>query len=95
MIETQKISFEYIKKRDYLASHEGMRFMLKKHVEKSTDEEGNEKSESFLKAIVWPEPLSYSKTDKSLMVEKNFPFTRDGKEEAVVWLNEMLPNYHK
>lgn len=76
MIETSAISFEYIKKVEYTGGYKGMRYMLKKTGENMT-------------AFAWPEPLCYAKADKESMIKKEFPLTREGKEEAVSWLNEI------
>ena len=76
MIEANKISIQYIKKVEYTGGYQGMRYMFKK----SGDEE--------MEVSVWPEPLCYAKADKETMIKKQFPLTLEGKEEAVVWLNE-------
>ena len=75
MIDTNRVSFDFIKKEVFTGSDEGMRYRL-------------EKSGDNIIARVWPEPYSYIKTDDALKVSETFPLTRDGKEEAVNWLNE-------
>ena len=77
MIEANKISIQYIKKVEYTGGYQGMRYMFKK----CGDEE--------MEVSVWPEPLCYAKADKETMIKKQFPLTLEGKEEAVVWLNEL------
>ncbi len=77
MIESNKISVAYIKKVEYTGGSCGMRYMMKK----SGDGE--------MEVSAWPEPLCYSKADKETMIKKNFPLTKEGKEEAVNWLNEL------
>lgn len=77
MIEANKISVQYIKKVEYTGGYKGMRYMFKK----SADAE--------MEVSVWPEPLCYAKADKDTMIKKQFPLTGEGKEEAVVWLNDL------
>lgn len=76
MIESNKISFQYIKKVEYTGGYKGMRYMLKKQGDN-------------IAVFAWPEPLCYSKADKETMIKKEFPLTPEGKEEAVIWLNEI------
>jgi hypothetical protein len=39
-------------------------------------------------ATVWPEPYSYAKTDKKLMLSENFEVSEEGFAKAVEWINE-------
>ena len=48
------LSMEYLKKTEFTACHQGMRYRL----EGITDEEGNKR----LKATVWPEPFNFFTT---------------------------------
>ncbi len=77
MIETNRISLAYIKKVEYTGGYKGMRYMFKKN------------AENEMEVSAWPEPLCYSKADKETMIKKQFPLTEEGKEEAVVWLNQL------
>ena len=77
MIESNKISVQYIKKVEYTGGYKGMRYMLKN----AGDGEMN--------VFAWPEPLCYAKAEKETMIKKQFPLTNEGKEEAVNWLNEI------
>lgn len=76
MIESNQISLQYIKKVEYTGGYKGMRYMLKKQGDGMT-------------VFAWPEPLCYAKADRETMIEKEFPLTPEGKEEAVNWLNEI------
>lgn len=69
----------YIKKEEYTASMEGMRYMLKKK-----ESEG----ESVLEAVIWPEPYCYAKTEEDKKLRKQFPLSSEGVEQAADWLNE-------
>lgn len=75
MIETAKVSLNFIKKEVFTGSEEGMRYRL-------------EKQGDDLVAHVWPEPYNFLKTDDALKTSERFPLTPEGKEEAVKWLNE-------
>lgn len=75
MIETAKISLNFIKKEPVTGSYNGMRFQL-------------HKEEEMIRTTVWPEPFCYDKTTEEKKIVKDFPLTKEGKEEAVVWMNE-------
>lgn len=79
MIDREKFHiFNYIKKEEYTASMDGMRYMLKKK-----DTENGVR----LEAVIWPEPYCYAKTEEEKKKRKEFDFTFDGVMEAADWLN--------
>ena len=85
MIEKERFHiFNYIKKEEYCASMDGMRYMLKK--QETTNGEGEK--QIVLEVIIWPEPYCYAKTPEEKKQRKNFPFSPQGVEEAADWLNE-------
>ena len=53
MIDSSKISLNFIKKLEYTGGYQGMRYMLRKE---SRDED------TVLTAYAWPEPFCFSKT---------------------------------
>lgn len=80
MIEKEKFHvLNYIKKEEYCASMEGMRYMLKK---KEAEEA------PVLEVIIWPQPYCYAKTPEEKKQRKEFAFSADGVAEAADWLNE-------
>lgn len=80
MIDKERFHiFNYIKKEEYCASMDGMRYMLKK---KDT-EEGQK-----LEVIIWPEPYCYAKTPEENKQRIEFEFSTDGVATAADWLNE-------
>lgn len=80
MIEKEKFHvFNYVKKEEYCASMDGMRYMLKK----KEVEDG-----SRLEVIIWPEPYCYAKTPDENKQRIEFAFSEAGVEEAADWLNE-------
>lgn len=80
MIEKEKFHvLNYVKKEEYSASMEGMRYMLRK----KEAEEG-----TCLEVIIWPEPYCYAKTEEAKKQRRDFPFSAEGVMEAADWLNE-------
>ena len=80
MIDKEKFHvFNYVKKEEYCASMDGMRYMLKK---KETDDGAK------LEVIIWPEPYCYAKTAEEQKQRMEFDFSAAGVEEAADWLNE-------
>jgi len=75
MIDSNKVSLNFIKKEVFTGSDNGMRYRL-------------EKSGDFILVWAWPEPYNFLKTEDALKVSETFPLTAEGKEEAVKWLNE-------
>jgi len=70
----------------FSGSCRGMRYRLEK-LNEEKDEEGAVTRQAGLRAVVWPEPFSFENTDASLMEEKIFEFSEEGKQQAVDWLN--------
>lgn len=75
MIDSNKISLNYIKKEQLTGSFQGMRYRMAK----SGDE---------MLVTIWPEPYNYLRTPSETKQNHNFAMTPDGKEEAVQWMNE-------
>ena len=70
----------YVNRNAYTGSCQGMRYRLQKKVK----EEGG----TSLEAVTYPEPYSYEVTDEKEKTFREFPFTQEGFEQAVAWLNE-------
>ncbi len=80
MIDKEKFHvLNYVKKEEYTASMDGMRYMLKK---KETEEGAQ------LEAVVWPEPYCYAKTGEEQKTRRVFPLSDEGVSQAADWLNE-------
>ena len=81
MIQREDIlSMEYLKKTEYTACHQGMRYRL----EQSSDEAGEKK----LKVTVWPEPFNFASTPEEQKQYEKFPFSEEGLCRIADWLNE-------
>lgn len=69
------VPIQFFKKEAYTGSMKGMRYRLKK------EEEG-------LEAAVYPEPYCYEATPEEQKTKKVFPFSEEGREQAVDWFNQ-------
>jgi len=70
--------FNYIKKEELSGSMEGMRYMLKKV---------NKGEEDKLQVTIWRGPLNFRKTPEEKKIRTELPFSPEGVEMAVDWLN--------
>ena len=71
MIDTNKVSFNFIKKEPFTGSDSGMRYRLEKH---------SEGAEDYILVHVWPEPYNFVSTEDALKTSETFPLTPEGKE---------------
>lgn len=69
----------YINRSVYTGSCQGMRYRLNKKVKEE---------ENCLEAVIYPEPYSFEATPEEEKTFREFPFTQEGFDEAVAWLNE-------
>jgi len=70
----------YINRGIYTGSYKGMRFRMRKA---ETEEKGK-----YLETIIYPEPFCFDATPEEEKTIKEFPFTTEGFDEAVAWMNE-------
>ncbi len=75
MISTLGLSIKALKKEPFSGSHCGMRYYLT-----LTDER--------LTVYLYPEPWCFEATPEDQKERNDFPFTQEGLDEAVVWINE-------
>lgn len=75
MISTLGLSIKALKKEPFSGSHCGMRYYLT-----LTDER--------LTVYQYPEPWCFEATPEDQKERNDFPFTQEGLDEAVVWINE-------
>ena len=81
MLTTDEVlNLNYYKKTTYTGWINGMRFLIKR--------EAPEEGDAFFHAWVWPGPYIFDLTDDSLKTDITFPFTQEGKEQTVDWINE-------
>lgn len=84
MIEKPIIFNYYNYKTPYYGSYHGMRYCLVRE---------GEKPDFQMVAITWPEPYCIDVTPNEQKVRKEFLFTEEGYEAAIIWLNEQYKNY--
>ena len=72
----------------YFGSHRGMRFRVAREpLENVAHQSALAQADAHIKASVWPEPYAYAKTPPEQIREQTFPFSEEGMEEAVRWMN--------
>lgn len=75
MISTLGLSLKALKKEPFSGSHCGMRYYLTL-------------SDDRLAVYLYPEPWCFEATPEEKKEKKEFPFTQEGLEEAIAWINE-------
>ena len=83
------LNLNYYKKTSYTGWMNGMRFLIKR--------EASEDGEAFFHAWVWPGPLIFELTEDSKKTDFTAPFSDEGKQQVVDWLNaqyEENPNLY-
>ena len=86
MIQREDIlSMEYLKKTEYTACHQGMRYRLEMVVIEE---------QKKLKATVWPEPFNFFMTPEEEKQSELFDFNEDGILDAIGWMNNCLFEGH-
>ncbi|MFR3728984.1 GNAT family acetyltransferase [Lacrimispora sp.] len=69
------VPIQFFKKEAYTGSMNGMRYRINKV------EEG-------LEAAVYPEPYCYEATPDEQKIKMIFPFSEEGRQQAVDWINQ-------
>lgn len=70
----------YINRGVYTGSYCGMRYRLSK--------ETREEDAKALQVVIYPEPFSFDQTPEEKKCYQDFPFSKDGFDEAIAYLNE-------
>ncbi|MDK2967587.1 MULTISPECIES: GNAT family acetyltransferase [Lacrimispora] len=71
------VPIQFFKKEAYTGSMNGMRYRIKK------EDEG-------LEAAVYPQPYCYEATPDEKKIKAVFPFSEEGREQAINWINEQF-----
>lgn len=91
MITTDDIlNMNFYKKETFTGSYKGMRYRLKKETEElpgETEDAPPVKRDYFL-CHVWPGPYNFAITPEEEKLSATFPFSAEGKQSAVDWMNE-------
>lgn len=73
----------------YFGSHRGMRFRIARDpMDDVALAPVDKKGDADFVAIIWPEPYCFEATPEEKKTTNRFPFTMEGKEQMVAWLNE-------
>ena len=87
MIQNDDIlNMNFYKKEKFTGSYQGMRYLIQKDQEEDAEDE-NVKHDIF-RVTIWPGPYNFASTADDLKSSAVFPFTPEGKEQVVGWLNE-------
>ena len=77
-----KVNLNYVKKEPYTGSFGDLRFKLVKYAP-------SEDEDPVLRLWLWPGPLCFDKTDDEKKRFEEYPFSKEGLEEAVDQLMEL------
>lgn len=72
------LNMNFYQKEKFTGSYRGMRYLIKKD-----SEDGD-----VFRVTNWPGPYNFATTDDTKKTTATFPFTPEGKEAVVAWLNE-------
>lgn len=75
MITTIGLSQKFLKKEPFSGSYGGMRFLFKA-------------ADDTMNVYVYPEPFCIEMTPEDQITKREFPFSPEGIDKAVAWLNE-------
>lgn len=86
------LNLNYYKKTTYTGWMEGMRFLIKREEPTTIDPETNEekKLDPIFHVWIWPGPYIYELTPVERKYTAQFPFSEEGKRQAVDWINEQF-----
>lgn len=93
---SEYMPLQYIKKQKFSGSYRGMRFLFHRVEEVVTREvtledgstETQEESTAYLEVVHWKEPFSYECTQEDLKTRQRFPFSEEGREQGIAWLEK-------
>ena len=83
------LNMNFYKKEKFTGSYLGMRYLIKKDSEPENPDDASEdapRRDIFL-VTIWPGPYNYATTPEEQKTVVTFPFTPEGKQQVVDWLN--------
>ena len=98
MITTEDVlNMNFYKKETFTGSYKGMRYRLKKETEEieSTEPDTPPTKKDYFLCHVWPGPYNFATTPEEEKISATFPFTAEGKQAAVDWMNEQWKSRKK
>ncbi len=87
------LNMNFYKKEKFTGSYRGMRYLIRKDsvpregAENGADESGEAPRLDVFSATVWRGPYNYDTTPEEEKTTCRFPFTPEGKQQVVDWLN--------
>ena len=97
MITTEDVlNMNFYKKEKFTGSYKGMRYLLKKDTEEipSDNPEIPAEAKAIFRCYVWPGPYNFTTTPDEQKRTASFPFTPEGKQAAVDWMNDQWSTYN-
>jgi hypothetical protein len=91
LTDKEVLNMNYYKKTSYSGWMGGMRFLIKREQPESA--EGEEPKSPIFHVWVWPGPYIFSMTPADKKLTAQFPFTKEGKSQAVAWINEQYESH--
>ena len=79
------LNLNYYKKTSYTGWMESMRFLIKR--------EAPEEGDAIFHVWIWPGPFIFSIVPDDKKIDATFPFSDEGKRQAVDWINEQYTNH--
>lgn len=87
MIQNEDVlNMNFYQKETFTGSYQGMRYLIKKS--------SNEEQDVF-QVFSWPGPYNFASTSDDLKTSATFPFTPEGKQQVVDYLNEQWQQLFK
>lgn len=82
------LNMNFYKKEKFTGSYQGMRYLIKKDSQPQGDSTDAEpKLIDIFRATLWPGPYNYETTPEEKKTTAAFPFTPEGKQQMVDWMN--------
>ena len=86
MLTTDEVlNLNYYKKITYTGWMGGMRFLIQR--------EAPEEGDAIFHVWVWPGPYIFDLTADERKFDATFPFTEEGKQQAVDWINAQFEEH--
>lgn len=74
----------FYKKEAFTGSDRGLRFWIGKTEVPCEDPE--EETKTVLRTILWPEPFALKHTEDDKKIQRDFPFSEEGLDQAYEWI---------
>lgn len=88
------LNMNFYKKEKFTGSYQGMRYLIKKNTVPMDDTDDSAKLKDVFCATVWQGPYNYETTPDEKKITAVFPFTPEGKQQVVDWMNEQWKLMH-